>query len=47
LSDLGGELDQSDRADVDAKSGQRSIQIAPGESSFSAAARQRGRNLDL
>jgi precorrin-6B methylase 1 len=47
LSDLGGELDQSDRSDVDAKSGQRSIQIVPGESSFSAAASQRGRNLDL
>lgn len=47
LGNLGGELDQSDRSDVDPKSGQRSIQIVPGESSFSTAASQCGCNLDL
>ena len=38
LGDLGGELDQGDRADIGAKSGQRPVQISPGQGSFAATA---------
>ena len=47
LGDLGGELDQGDRADVGAKSGQSPFQITPGQGTFSVTAGQRGCDLDL
>lgn len=46
MGDLGGELYQGDRADVGAKSGQRPIQITPGQGTLSATAGQRGCDLD-
>jgi hypothetical protein len=47
LGDLGGELDEGDRADVGAKSDQSPIQITPGQGTFPATPGQRGCNLDL
>ena len=47
LGDLGGELDQSDRADVSAKSGQSPIEITGGQGALPATAGQRGCDLDL